>query len=754
MVNTPVSATGPNRRLRRALLLAPCLLLLIRAEAMPPSGEQWVHEALESVKINIESRKLALGSIAVSPDGKDIAYSVLNSRISQNQSGVDFVLASRSDLSPSAKPTVLRSITGGILDAQLYPQFSPDGKSLAFLAAIQRGVQHASISWAATHNDAIAVRDLATGEVSIAGMQSISKKALGRNFEASSLRTFRWSPDGTQLAAIVQGQFDRQLNTGTEISVEDSYPMNPSAAPARLAVYNIADKKWSVLGPPSINVDSFDWAPDGRSIALSGSEGQENRVWGLKTAIYLLQVATGEIRALVPSIGTNFNPRWSPDGRWIAFQTKKGQPRLLDLGRLGLYELRSGAVTYPAYEELGRISGNMIGTGANSVEWAVDSRSVFVDVPHDVSQRIFTISIPDGTLKQFTNDNERELRLVQSDARKDAIFFTRESFLEPPELYVSPSNRFDPRQVTAVGENPILKGTTARKLSWPSRDGKWTIHGWLLLPSAEVAANPLPLLVDAVGGPVMVSPNTYVPTFPLQAFLSGGVAVLIPNSRGRGGYSTDFEYAWESERDCGQGPMEDDLAGVEMLVKEGIADPDRVALAGHSWGGYLAAYALTHTDRFKAVLIHEAVQLDPERSSLFGIGNPQARAINRQFGLGSLFEAGEKERLDDLSPVLQAGRATTPSLLEFGAESLIQDGTALFQSLKYFDRAPTELISYPNSGHSIEGPALKYDSARRELEWFAYWVLGKPTQRMLDRYGPPHISQWSPSGSVADRLLR
>ena len=69
----------------------------------------------------------------------------------------------------------------------------------------------------------------------------------------------------------------------------------------------------------------------------------------------------------------------------------------------------------------------------------------------------------------------------------------------------------------------------------------------------------------------------------------------------------------------------------------------------------------------------------------------------------------------------------------------------MFQAQRYLDKAPTELISYPRTEHVTEGPALKYDSARRELEWFADWVLGKPTQRMLDRYGPPPIAGWRPS---------
>ena len=167
---------------------------------------------------------------------------------------------------------------------------------------------------------------------------------------------------------------------------------------------------------------ALDWAPDGRWVAL-GSEGQENRIWGLKTAIYLLRLNSGEIKAVVPNSGTNLNPRWSPDGRWVACQTKRGEPRLLDYGRLGLYDTRSGVVSYPAYEELGRMSGNSVGTFLSGVVWSADSRSILVDVHYQMSQEIFRISIPDGTIKRFTTDDDHDFRLVQSDATGRLVFF-------------------------------------------------------------------------------------------------------------------------------------------------------------------------------------------------------------------------------------------------------------------------------------------------------------------------------------------
>ena len=388
--------------------------------------------------------------------------------------------------------------------------------------------------------------------------------------------------------------------------------------------------------------------------------------------------------------------------------------------------------------------------GLGGIVWAADSRSIWIDTPFHMSYQIFRVSIPDGVLTRYTTDDDRNFGLIQSGAAGRSVFFTRESFLESAEIYVSRTDSFKPHAVSSINTKLSWPDIEAQRLSWPSSDGKWSIAGWLLLPKGDAHRGPRPLLLYAEGGPGMIFPHAGIGSgYPLQAFVASGMAVLIPNSRGRAGYGVDFETAWQNERDCAQGPMEDDLAGVDLLVRSGIADPERVALAGHSWGGYLAAYALTHTDRFKAVLLHEAVNLNLLANTFYRIGSADGRELSRQFGWEIPFDADSKRDLEDISPVYQAGRATTPSLLEFGAQGQIEYGTVFFQALQYFHKAPSELVSYPRTGHVTDEPELRYDAARRELEWFAYWVLGKPTERMFTRYGSPKISEWNPDTGAA-----
>jgi dipeptidyl aminopeptidase/acylaminoacyl peptidase len=442
------------------------------------------------------------------------------------------------------------------------------------------------------------------------------------------------------------------------------------------------------------------------------------------------------LRSVPLPAGVNWNPFWSPDGRWIAFQSQNGQVRYLSDTRVGLYDVSTEALSFPGFEEL----GTMAGDPARIQSWSPDGKALLLEVPYQLSNQLFTLSVPGGRLSRFSRGDNDDFYAAHYSSGTRRLVFLSQSYLKPPNIYISPADRFEPRQVTHATPSSHTEKVEQRLVSWPSADGKWTVHGWLLLPKDRQPKEPLPLLVYAEGGPNMTMPwfHTAFWQFPLQAFVANGAAVFIPNSRGREGYGIDFQRAWETERDCAEGPLSDDLEGIEQLVKTGIADTNRVAIAGLSWGGYLAAYALTHTHRFKAVIIDEAVSLNMMDRSFDLAATKDWIEFAHQLGESTPFEPGGSEHLRKLSPIYEVAHATSPALLKFGANSHLQDGIALFQGLTHFN-VPSELISYPRTGHGKEEPALLYDSARRDFEWFAYWALGQPTQRMLDKYGAPRL---------------
>lgn len=705
-------------------------------------GEMWVNRGLATAAASLQADMLggeakSDSALAVSDDGRLIAYSTMHSDIHANAISVSLCLADLNDLANSKKCEPVESRTSTTFDVGFNPQFSPDSQRLAYLSSGGTAAARLGAS-PSPAGSAIAIRGVKGADTTRIEYANIPAEILGPKFVATGFRSFAWGHDGNHLAVLVAGRFDIKVLTGIEISEDDfNSAVDSSVAPARLLVYDLGKAAWTAVSPTALDVATFDWAPDGKRLAFAGSVGKERGLFYMYNELYISNVTSGETHKIVSEPGVTNSPVWSPNGKWIAFHSQHGNVRWLAEARLGLYEVATGSVSYPGFDELGQVSGFEV----RAVHWAPDSRSLLIEVPYRLSQQLFKLSIPKGSLARFTNEDEADFYAAHYASHDGTVTYLRQSFLDPPELYRSPIAEFRPRRLSRTNPGLELPSIELRQVSWPSRDGRWTIHGWLLLPKSQ--ATPLPLLVYAEGGPDMVQPVFRIGgyQYPVQAFITNGVAVLIPNSRGRAGYGTNFESAWETERDPGRGPLEDDLAGVDMLVKAGIADTNRIALAGHSWGGYLAAYALTHTDRFKAIFVHEAVALNMVDEAFGSTGNADLRDFSRQLGKGLPFDHDEMERLKDLSPIYQVSHASTPSLLEFGALSGIRTGSNLFQGLKYFDKAPTELISYPRGRHVTEEPALRYDAARRDLEWFAYWALGKPTQRMLDKYGFPKISE-------------
>jgi dipeptidyl aminopeptidase/acylaminoacyl peptidase len=730
---------SPRREGCKKAVVATMLSLWLPAtsysQAQP--GDSWVRQGLEITTRAIDATLLGGGrdDLAISADGSELAYSELHSDIGHNVDVVSLWLSIQVRGHATIRRELQRENTSRRITFS--PRFSPDGRRLAYLDHSRQKAQ-VDEPWNAPAGSELIIVDTDAERPEQARRIPLPSDNFGATFLTSGVKAFAWSPDGRKIGFVLTGHGQQTTPAGSEVSVNDINPGNPESAPSRLVIYDLTDSSWTPLSPAGIDVDSLAWSPDGSQIVFAGSVGQEAFLSYMYNELYVVNLREQKARKIVSTAGVNMAPVWSPNGRWIAFQSDGGERHWLAQTRVGLYDVESVKTTYPGFEELGRISGLRV----TNISWAQDSRSVLLTAPYRLSRQLFKVGIPDGTLARVSTIDDATFRAARYSSDGRSLYFVEESFTNPPEIYASSVKTFRPKRITESNPKLDLPDIDVRRLEWPSRDGRWTIHGWLLLPKGNV--NRIPLLVYAEGGPAMPDPHFEVSLsqYPLRSFVANGVAVLIPNTRGHSGYGADFEKAWDTEQDCGEGSLDDVLSAVDTVVKAGIVDPERVALAGHSWGGYLAAYALTHTNQFKAILIHEAVNLNALDGSFTLVGSPERREFEHQLGIGGVpYKPEEADHLRRLSPVYQLDRAVTPSLLEFGTESLLKEGNKLFQGLKYF-KVPTELISYPRTGHITHEPALRVDAARRELEWFAYWVLGKPTHRMLELYGPPRVEEW------------
>jgi dienelactone hydrolase len=257
----------------------------------------------------------------------------------------------------------------------------------------------------------------------------------------------------------------------------------------------------------------------------------------------------------------------------------------------------------------------------------------------------------------------------------------------------------------------------AERIRWTAPDST-TIEGMLLRPPASAGPGPHPLVTVLHGGPA----SAYNLSFPSLGFFdpyqdvhlaARGYAVFMPNPRGSGGYGERFRSA--VRRDWGAGPAADVHAGIDYLIAQGIADATRLALTGWSYGGYLAAWMLAHSDRFTVGSVGAGVF---DLTTHYGLGAPQ---LEEYFG-------GPPWRLPSLyrrqSPIQHVAGIRTPTLIFHGetdnAVSIAQ--SELLHAALRAEGVPTELVRYPGEGHSLRQTTAQDDSWARLLSWLERWI--------------------------------
>jgi len=298
------------------------------------------------------------------------------------------------------------------------------------------------------------------------------------------------------------------------------------------------------------------------------------------------------------------------------------------------------------------------------------------------------------------------------------VGFVSEGPDRAPEPYVSPLAPFAPMRVAELQSLPAIPFGKTEPMRWRSFDGR-EIEGLVTYPTGYRPGVPVPLLTILHGGPPSSFTQTFtggVGAYPIAAFASAGFAVLRPNVRGSSGYGREFRYA--NLRDWGGGDFRDAMAGIDALVQRGVADSDRLGVMGWSYGGYLTAFAITQTTRFRAASVGAGIT---NLVSYVGVADIPG-FIGSYFG-GEFWDA--PKLWQDRSAVFRVKAVTTPTLIQHGENDLrvpISQGYELYTALKR-RHVPVTMVVYPRQGHGVGEPRLQLDVMRRNLEWFERWVM-------------------------------
>jgi dipeptidyl aminopeptidase/acylaminoacyl peptidase len=283
-----------------------------------------------------------------------------------------------------------------------------------------------------------------------------------------------------------------------------------------------------------------------------------------------------------------------------------------------------------------------------------------------------------------------------------------EAFVMPVEGSASAMKRLSQANVNIP--KPAMGRTEA--IRWKSKDGL-EIEGLLTYPANYEKGQKVPLILNIHGGPTGVFNESFTgrsALYPIAVFASKGYAVLRPNPRGSGGYGKQFRFA--NYNDWGGKDYEDDQAGVDKVIEMGIADPDRLAIMGWSYGGFMTSWTITQTKRFKAAVVGAAV------TNLWSFtGTADIPGFIPDYFGGEPWENFEAYRKH--SPITYIKNVVTPTLILHGEAD---DRVPVGQGYEYYNALKRQggiakMVVYPRQPHGPREPKFVLDIMQRHVEW-------------------------------------
>ncbi|MGH9326604.1 MAG: prolyl oligopeptidase family serine peptidase [Terriglobia bacterium] len=617
-----------------------------------------------------------LSDVAISPDGRRVAW--VESLPGAGEGKTAIYVAS------VALPGAAHRVTAGEGGANYRegdPAWSPDSDHLAFLSDAARPGQQQLYVLKVPGGTPQKLTNL-TGD--LAGPQ--------------------WSPDGRSLAFLY-----------IENAPRASGPLAPMAPPSgviqlhvyeqRLTVVDLASRRARRISPSDLYIYQYDWAPDSKRLVATGAHGPGDDNWYV-AQLYVIDAASGSTRRILKPGMQVTNPAWSPDGKEIAF-----------IGGLMSDEGSHGGDIYVTPAEGGRARDvtPQMKASASGIFWLRSPEQILFTEDVDGLDGIAEVSPAGGKVNAVWTSVTRPEKnssmigfSVAKDGRTSAAIL--ESFQNPPEVWSGLVGAW--RQITHANGALHPSWGMARSIHWES--GGWRIQGWLTYPRKYNSSRRYPMVVLVHGGPGGMNR----PSWPVSALsaataaLSGeGYFVLYPNPRGSFGSGEAFTKA--NVRDFGHGDLQDILAGVTEVVQTLPVDRNRIGITGWSYGGYMTMWTVTQTHLFHAAVAGAGIA---DWLSYYGENDIDGWLI--PFFKASVYD--DPAIYARSSPINYIKNVRTPTLILVGD----RDGECPApQSFEFWHAlttlgVKTQLVVYPDEGHSIWQYKHQVDIIRREVAWF------------------------------------
>jgi dipeptidyl aminopeptidase/acylaminoacyl peptidase len=635
-----------------------------------------------------------VGGPQFSPDGKWIAYTISEWDKENNRRASHIYLV-------SAEGGRSIKLTNGE-KGESAPQWSPDGTRIAFTADRDKGNQ----IWLIHTNGGEAEK---------------------LTSEENGVTAFRWSPDGKRIAFVTRDvPKDKAEREKKKKDKFDTIVVDKELLYSHLWTITVETKEKKRVTEGAFTVAGPQWSPDGKWIAYTASRSgsQESSYTDISedrnTDVYVVSADGGTPRQLTTNPAADSNPRWSPDGQWIAYTANNDPKSWAAKTEIMLVAAEGGAP-----RNLTKDYHDSAGFG---LIWSPDGRTLFFTSGVGAYNHIFSVPAEGGRVTQITRGNRNygpfdiygyipKITVATPPFNPNEPAYTPKMKIAyiindgrtSEDIWVAELGSDQAEQVTTA--NPQLKDFALAEtevIKWKGPDN-FDIEGILVKPLGYEAGKRYPLILQIHGGPYGKFSDSF--NSRAQIFAANGYAVLMPNPRGSTGYGYKFTVA--NVGDWGGKDFKDIMAGVDAVIAKGLADPDKLVVMGGSYGGFMTFWTVTQTDRFKAAIGHAGIS--------------DWYSFHGQSDIPGLMEYGfvgypwtSTDIYRKFSPMTYVDRVKTPLLITHGEQDRrvpIAQAEEYYRALR---KRGVEVVflRYPREGHGIQEPNHQIDLVGRQLEWF------------------------------------
>jgi dipeptidyl aminopeptidase/acylaminoacyl peptidase len=569
------------------------------------------------------------------------------------------------------------------------PRYSPDGQAMAFVSD-SHGVGDFQLY----------ILDLVTG---------LSRAACAVDGWVEYLE---WSPNGAHILLGVAGHGadvagaqgavpSRRVRTDLQSWMPDVQIGAEDFSWRRIWIYNLHSNTVREVGEFKGNIWEAAWCGNTAVVAVTSSGPSEGHWYAAKLGV--IEISDGSHCVLYAPNDQLGGPAASPSGRRVAVIEAvcsdrgviAGDVRLIDAGTAAVLELNIG------------------GVDAIQVEWLSEQRLLVAGYCGPLSV-VGVYDAASGTFTRAWESRETSFstagRAVSGLNEAGDCVMVVEGFRTSPEI--ATVDRTGSRRVVSFDlgyESRAAAMHRVEHVDWLAGDGV-EIHGWLLLPEGP---GPHPVVMSLHGGPVFHHRPHWLGRHGASVMLSleRGTAIFLPNPRGSSGRGQDF--ARRVVCDMGGADAQDCLTGLDRLVERGIADPDRIALTGVSYGGFMTSWLTTQDMRFRA-----AAAIAPINNWVSERFTSNIPHFVRAFCAAAYNAIGGQHF--ERSPIMHAERVRTATLQICGGLDRCTPPTEAlqFHNALLENNVTSALVTYPEEGHGIRSFPAMIDSTARILGWF------------------------------------